>query len=327
MSSLSGRPGAILLGDIGGTNARFALLADGTLGAAERFAGADFPTAEAAIAHYVESRPIRIAGAVLAAAGPVDDNRCELTNSDWVIDGDLLARRLGIAAGVRVVNDFAAVAWALPALGPDDVMIVGGGRARPGAPAVALGPGTGLGLACLVTAPGGPVAVETEGGHATLAAGNAREEAVISHLRGLFGHVSAERALSGQGLVNLYRAVVALDGFAAPERGPEQITAAALTGECPASAATLQLFCDLLGSFAGNVALTFGARGGVYVGGGIAPRLLEHLAGSSFRTRFEDKGRYRDYLSAIPTSIILHPDPAFLGLRTLAEHQWGSPAT
>lgn len=313
--------GAIVLGDIGGTNARFALLAEGRLGPSEWLAVSAFPTFGQALAAFVDRQPVEVSGAILAAAGPVEDNRCALTNSPWVVDGNLLERELGLA-GVRVINDFAAVAWSLPELAPQDLVAIGGGEARLGLPAAALGPGTGLGLACLVPAQAGPIVVETEGGHATMAPTSRREDAVIAHLRDRLGHVSAERVLSGQGLVNLYQAIGALDRRAAPPRGPEEISAAALDGSCELSSAALDMFCGLLGSFAGNVALIYGARGGIYVGGGIAPRIVEFLARSPFRERFEDKGRYRCYLSAIPTRVIVHRDPALLGLRALAERQF-----
>jgi len=162
------------------------------------------------------------------------------------------------------------------------------------------------------------IVVAGEGGHATMAAGSLREEAIIDQLRRQFGHVSAERVVSGSGLENLYRAVVALDGVAAPQRDAPAITRAALDGDCPASVGALELFCAMLGSFAGNAALTFGARGGVFIAGGITPRITSFLARSQFRARFEQKGRFRDYLAGIPTSVIIHPAATFVGLKTIA---------
>jgi len=158
----------------------------------------------------------------------------------------------------------------------------------------------------------------SEGGHATLSANSHREDAVLDQLRQRFGHVSAERALSGPGLENLYRAIAALDGIDAPLRNAAEITDAALKGTCPTSRASLDMFCAMLGGFAGNVALTYGARGGVYIAGGIAPRILDYLAGSEFRRRFEQKGRFRAYLEAIPSQVIVNSAATFLGLRSLA---------
>jgi glucokinase len=160
--------------------------------------------------------------------------------------------------------------------------------------------------------------VASEGGHATLPATSVREDAVLDHLRKRFGHVSAERVLSGPGVENLYQSIAALDGIDAPMRNAAEITDAALQGTCPTSRASLDMFCAMLGGFAGNVALTYGARGGVYIAGGIAPRILDYLAKSEFRRRFEQKGRLHSYLEAIPSQVIVHPAATFLGLTSLA---------
>jgi glucokinase len=263
---------------------------------------------------------------VLAVAGPVEGNRSTLTNSGWVIDGPRLCETFGLTH-VHLVNDFEAVAWSLMRLAPDDVVAIGGGAAVPGAPKAVLGPGTGLGLSCLVRGSNGPIILGTEGGHVTLPATCSRDEAVIAHLRTRFGHVSAERVLSGRGLVNVYQAIAAIDGVAVPARDASAITAAALDRTCAISAAALDFFCATLGTIAGNVALSFGARGGVYIAGGIVPRFADYLARSEFRTRFEAKGRMRPYLTAIPTYVIIHADPAFMGLETLAERVFASSST
>lgn len=315
------RNGALILGDIGGTNARFALLADGRIGPITRLAVADHAQAADALAAFLEAfgnaRGMR---AILAAAGPVESNRCEMTNSDWVIDGAELARELALEK-VLVINDFEAVAWSLAELGPGDWRDLGGGAGKAGAPMAVLGPGTGLGVACYVPAGQGTVVIATEGGHATLAAGCERQEAVIRELRERFGHVSAERVLSGAGLVNLRDALAKIEGMQVSACDPEQITAAARSGECRLSVAAWEMFCEFLGGFAGDAALTFGARGGVYIAGGIVALALDLVAPSRFRERFEAKGRYRGYLAAIPTRAIVHPDPAFIGLQSLAARE------
>ncbi len=184
-----------------------------------------------------------------------------------------------------------------------------------------LGPGTGLGVACFVPGSQSSIVVASEGGHATMAATSDREDAIISYLRRQFSHVSAERVVSGSGLENLYRAVIAIDGIGAPKRNAAEITNAALNDTCPISRVALDLFCAMLGTFAGNVALMFGARGGVFIAGGIAPRLTEYIARSEFRARFELKGRFRQYLASIPSSIIVHPAATFMGLRSIAERE------
>jgi glucokinase len=311
--------GTVLLGDIGGTNARFALLAAGQLGPIRRIPVGAFPRFVDALEAVMGRQRLREAGvirALLGVAGAVRGDYCELTNSLWRIDGAELCREFGLAQ-VELVNDFAALAWGLPELAPPDLRVVGGGQPVPGAPAVVLGAGTGLGCACLAIGPQNRIVIETEGGHATLPGTCAREDAVIAHLRGRFEHVSAERALSGGGLVSLYEAIAALDGIVAPARRAMEITAAALDGTCPLSRSAVDMFCALFGTVAGNAALSLGARGGVYIAGGIIPRIAEYFAGSPFRARFEAKGRLRSYVSAIPTCVILHQDPAFVGLRSM----------
>jgi glucokinase len=157
-----------------------------------------------------------------------------------------------------------------------------------------------------------------------LAATSSRDDAIIGHLRREFGHVSAERVISGPGLQHLYRAIVALDGVDAPPRNASEITKAALAGVCPVAREALEQFCAMLGTVAGSAALMFGARGGIYIGGGIAPRITDFLARSEFRARFESKGRLRAYLASIPTSVIVHPAATFLGLRSLAKRNLAS---
>jgi glucokinase len=313
------RPAQTLLGDIGATNARFSLLENGAIGAITNFEVARYAQFSDAVAAFLDGHRDQppVTDALLAVAGPVEGVRCKLTNCPWIIDGDEVRTTFRLAE-VRVVNDFAATAHALPSLSTGDLHAIGAGRAVPGAPMVVLGPGTGLGVACLVPGADAPVIVAGEGGHATVAAGSRREDAVIDHLRGHFGHVSAERVVSGAGLENLYRAIATLDACEVPKRDAAEITKTALDGGCPTAVVALQMFCGLLGSFAGDAALTFGARGGVFIAGGIAPRLVAFIEQSEFRRRFEDKGRLRPYLEAIPSSVIVHPAAAFVGLRSLA---------
>jgi glucokinase len=308
-----------LLADIGGTNARFALLADGVLGPIEHVRVADHPDVGSAIAHVLgrHAGGGAIRAATLGVAAAVENNRCRVLNSDWIVAGDALAARFGFAT-VRLLNDFEALAWSLPLLTGADICGVGGGRALAGAPIAVIGPGTGLGTACFV--PGDrPMAIAAEAGHATLPGTSPREDAVIDRLRRRFGHASAERALSGGGLQNLYEAIAAVDGVGVPPRDATAICAAAREASCPVSEAALAMFCAMLGTVAGNLALTFRARGGVFIAGGMVPRFADTLARSEFRARFEAKGRYRAWLEAIPTSVIMRPDSAFLGLRAFTE--------
>jgi glucokinase len=285
------------------------------LGPIEWIEVAHHPTFDGAVKHFLQShgRDHRVPHALLAIAGPVKDDRCEFTNCPWTVDSRAMRDRFEFQS-VHLINDFEATALSLPHLAKQDLRSIGEGRGVPGAPMVVLGPGSGLGVAGLVQNGAGHVVVPTEGGHATMAANSFREDAVLNVLRRRYGHVSAERILSGPGIENLYEVIAALNGAAVPPRNAAQITVAALEGACPTSREALNMFCAMLGAFAGNLALTYGARGGVYIAGGIAPRILDFLANSEFRPRFEQKGRLTAYLKAIPTRVILHPAATFLGL-------------
>jgi glucokinase len=310
-----------LLGDIGATNVRFALLSNGALGPIKCFTVMDFPRFTDAVNAFLDSHCRQVSvvcEALLAVAGPVEKDRCVLTNSGWTIEAPELCAAFSFAK-VRILNDFEATALSLPLLTAADLYPVGGGEAVLGAPMAVLGPGTGLGVACFVPGSQSSVVIASEGGHMTMAATSDREDAIIEYLRRRFGHVSAERVVSGGGLENLYQAIIAIDGLEAPERNAADITNAALDGTCPVARTALDLFCAMLGTITGNVALMFGARGGVFIAGGIAPRLTKYIARSEFRARFEQKGRFMQYLASIPSGIIVHPAAAFMGLRSIAE--------
>ena len=306
----------VLLADIGATNARFALLASDTLSHIEWIEVFRFPRLSDALTEVLSRLGRRsIARALFAVAGPVDGGCCRFTNCNWTVDGRALCDEFGFSS-VTLVNDFHATAASLSLLRADDLFSLGGWSAIDGAPRVVLGPGSGLGVACLME--DGTV-VTSEGGHTTFPATCPREEAILDNLRQSFGHVSAERVLSGPGLENLYRSIALVDGGRAYPRNAAEITAAALNETCGISVAAIDMFCAMLGVFAGNAALMFGARGGVYIAGGIAPRIVDHLARSQFRKKFEEKGRLSPYVARIPTHVIIHPAVSFLGLRRLCE--------
>lgn len=311
-----------LLADIGGTNARFALLERGDVSAVESLVVSEHAGVAEAIGRFLHRRALRdgIAAAVLGVAGPVEDGRCRITNSGWMIDAAELCARLGCSS-VTVLNDFEALGWSLPVLTPPDLRTLGPASPRNDATMLVLGPGTGFGTACLVVREGRAFVVASEAGHATLPAESAREAAIIDHVQRRFGHVSIERIVSGPGLENLYFAIAAIDGADVPARQSAEITEAAIARRCDISRAALETFCAMLGSVAGNLALTFRAEGGVYIGGGIAPRIVDVMASSEFRARFEAKGRYRAYLEAIPTHVIMRPDAVFVALRAFAESE------
>jgi glucokinase len=310
----------VLLADIGGTNARFALMDRGVIGLVEHLKVADFPSSADAVTSYLARHAAggHPDAAVMDVAGPIENNRCALTNSHWVIDGAELAQQFGLASA-RLLNDFEAVGWSLPALREADLYPLGTQQPVAGAPMLVIGPGTGFGAACYLSGNGRPTVAVTEAGHATLPATTEREAQVLAMMRERFGHVSIERALSGMGLENVYRAVAAIDGAEVPERNAADITQGALDGSCATSRVTLDMFCAWLGAVAGNLALTFCARGGVYIAGGIPPRFPDFVAQSDFRRQFESKGRYDAYLRGIPTHIVTKPDISFLGLKNFFE--------
>ena len=310
-----------VLGDIGGTWARFGLVeADGTLGrVAVGECGDHAGLAEALDAYLAGAgRGDRPRRAAISVACPVIADRVSLTNHPWSFSIEEIRRRFGFET-LAVVNDFSAVARAVPHLGDADRMQIGGDRPAAGTAIAVLGPGTGLGVSGLVPAAvGGWAVVEGEGGHVTMAATGRREAEVLAEIGREFGHASAERVLSGPGLVNLHAALCRLDGETpAPDRTPHDIVAGGIGRRSPRCGEVLDLAAELLGTFAADVALTLGARGGVYIGGGLVPRYARRFAESGFRRRFEDKGRFSEYLAAIPTYLILHEFPAFLGLASL----------
>lgn len=309
----------ILLADIGGTYARFILAGEQLIGSTWSTEVGSHESAIDALRTYLafdhDAEPI--GGALLAAAGPVQGGRCRLTNAAWTLDEEEIARALQLP-WVRIVNDLEAVAAGLPDIDPAQTRLIGPDGALPGAPMAIVSPGTGLGIACVVVGPGGRCVITSEGGHASLASTNEYQDRLIAILRRRFGRASAERVLSGPGLVNLHQAVAELEGCDSPRLTPSDVTEAAFDGSSPACRAAIDAFCAFLGAVAGDVALTFGARGGVYIGGGIAPRFVDHLGHSSFREHFVSKGRMRSYLERIPTRVILHPNPAFVGLMSLA---------
>jgi len=308
-----------LIGDIGGTNARFALVEHpGRFSRPRVLPTHAHASLAAAISAYLADEQLSAPPpqAVLAVASPITGDDVVLTNHPWSLSIGSLRQQLGVEK-LRVINDFVACALAIPHLGERDRVQIGGGVAVDGAPIGIIGPGTGLGVSALMRINSEVVPLESEGGHVTLAAETAREATILGAMRRRFDHVSAERILSGPGLVNLYNVLCELSGAPA---GPltaaqitSQITGPTIGNEERQRQEAKALFCAMLGSTAGNLALTLGARGGVYIAGGIAPRIIDDLRKSEFRRRFEAKGRLCTYLAAIPTYVIVHAWPALLG--------------
>jgi glucokinase len=308
-----------LLADIGGTNARFALEScDGQFIDIEVLACADYPTLGDAMRAYLGQAAGRgcavatVRHAAIAIANPVEEDRVSMTNHHWSFSIEALRVQQGLAT-LLVVNDFAALAMSLPHLAASGRERIGGGGIElANRPIGLIGPGTGLGVSGVIPAGGNRwIALAGEGGHVSFAPATKDEVAILEALRGQYGHVSAERLLSGMGLelIHWARTGKRLD---APN-----ITKAAIDGTSGDCVQTVETFCAILGSVAGNVALTLGATGGMYVGGGIVPRLGRLFTGSSFRARFEDKGRLSPYLARIPTYLITEEFPALRGVSAM----------
>jgi len=311
--------GPRLLADIGGTNARFALeSAPGVLEAVEVLACADHPTLAAAMRAYLDGQAQsgRPRHAAIAIANPVTGDHVRMTNHHWEFSIEALRSDVGLATLV-VVNDFTALARSLPHLRAEDKQQIGGGAAVAGAALGLLGAGTGLGVSGLVPCGSSWTALQSEGGHVTFAPANATEVKILEHAWTEFEHVSAERLLSGVGLELLYRALAKIRGQADAGLAAPEITRRALAGDCALCDEVVETFCAMLGTVAGNLAITLGAQGGIYIGGGIVPRLGERFARSSFRSRFEHKGRFASYLSQVPTWVITAEYPAFLGVSAI----------
>jgi glucokinase len=307
----------ILAGDVGGTHARFAVVEPSDAGPwrilhrldlAERFA-----TFNDAVRCYLERSGLtplpRLAA--IAVAGPVEGGSVRFTNRGWDISEQAL-REIGFERAL-LINDFAALALAVDLLDEKHLHLIGPQvKGLPGATITILGAGTGFGVCCLARYGDRTVPMATEGGHMGFAPSNADELAALQLMWRQAGRVSIERILSGDGLEHLYRTLEQLSGRATPALTAAEISAAALRNEAGPRTA-LTMFCSIFGAVAGDLALAHGARGGVYIAGGIAEKIEEFLIQSPFRERFEDKGRLRSYVAAIPTNLIVYPDIALLG--------------
>jgi glucokinase len=304
-----------LVADIGGTNARFALVADDSLTPIEprNLRCAEYPTLVDATRAYLDEvdfgKPYQ---AAMSIASPVTGDRLGMTNHSWSFSVAETRDALGLLR-LKVLNDYTALALALPTLRDGQRIRVGGGEGLADHPLAVIGPGTGLGVSGIVPAGAYWVPLESEGGHVSYGPLNAREQAIVDILREDLKHVSAESLVSGRGLTLIHEAITRLEGGAGGRLAPAEITGRAIERNCPLAIEAMSVFCEVFGSVAGNLALTLGARGGVYIGGGIIPRMLDFFRRSGFRERFENHGRLTPYLRAIPTYIIDTPYPALTG--------------
>ncbi|MGC3982773.1 MAG: glucokinase [Steroidobacteraceae bacterium] len=304
-----------LIADIGGTNARFALCEGTVIRDEVQLHCADYPDIESAVRYYLnsigEKRSLQEAAFDIAA--PLSGDQISMTNNNWRFSIAALRKELGLQRLI-VLNDFTALAMAIRHLPAHELQQVGGSKNANNTPIALLGAGTGLGVSGLIPSGEHWLPLQGEGGHVSLAPGNEREAEVLKTLWRSFEHVSVERVLSGMGLINLYNAICKLEGVDAQTYTAANITERGLDDSDKQCAEVLQMFCGLLGSVAGNLVLTLGATQAVYIGGGIVPRFGEYFARSSFRERFESKGRYVSYLKPVPVYVIHTPQPAFVGL-------------
>ncbi len=314
----------ILIGDIGGTNARFSIVLDANAEAGEPkiVKTADFATIDEAIQSAVlDHSSVRPNSAVLAVAGPVDGDEIDLTNCSWVVKPREMLANLGLS-DIVVLNDFEAQALAVVALGEEHMERIGGGAPEPNASRVVLGAGTGLGVAGLVHALGRWIPVPGEGGHMDIGPRTPRDFEVFPHIEKIEGRISGEQILCGRGLVNVYRAVAMADGKPVHLDDPAEVTAAALAGTDPIAVEALCLFVTCLGRTAGDLALVFMSRGGVFLTGGIVQKIVPALKSGNFRSAFEDKAPHSEMMRSIPVYVITHPLAALLGLAAYARTPW-----
>ncbi|WP_338771216.1 glucokinase [Massilia sp. METH4] len=313
--------GPRLLADVGGTNARFALeVAPGQVSHIHVLAGAQYPTLAAALQAYLALPDVAAAApavrhGAIAIANPVTGDYVRMTNHHWEFSIEGMRQECGFEV-LAVVNDFTALARSLPFLGAHKRQ-VGGGTAVPETPLGLIGAGTGLGVSGLIPSASGWTALLSEGGHVSFSPVNETEVAILQFAWREFEHVSAERLMSGAGIELIYRALADYRKFAAEALTPAEIARRALAGDCALCDEAIEAFCGMLGTIGANLAVTLGAQGGIYIGGGIVPKLGERFDKSGFRARFEAKGRFRQYLSGIPTYVITAEYPAFLGVSAI----------
>ena len=317
--------GPRLLADIGATHARFALqTAPGVFRSVRVLKCDDFEGIVPLLQFYLadhDDAPLH--HAALAVANPINGDQVRMTNRDWEFSTDAVRRELGLQT-LLIVNDFTALAMAIPGLKPDDLMKVGGGSAAGNAVVGVLGPGTGLGVSGVIPTVDGFVTLGSEGGHVNFAPADEREFAILQFAWKEWPHVSNERLISGPGMEIIYRALAQRNGVKAPPRSSPDIISGALEDKDALCLEVLDCFCGMLGGAAANLAVTLGSFGGIFIGGGIVPRMGEWFAQSQFRARFEAKGRFSSYLAEIPTFVITTPNPAFHGVATiLSEHLRG----
>lgn len=303
-----------VVADVGGTNIRLAVCCNktGQTSQIRTFACAEFLTLDAALFQYFStlSEPVNVL--CIGIACPVEDDIVAMTNLSWQFSQQALKEKLNLKT-LYVINDYTAISLAVPFLSDNEKVKIGQGEEQKYAPMAVFGPGTGLGVSHIVHIGQKWISLDGEGGHVSFAPNSSEQADVLLLLQEQFGHVSGERLLSGQGLVNIYHALCRLEGKQVEFHEPKQVTKAALGVECELAKRALGLFCQIMGGFAGNLALNLACTGGIYIAGGIVPRFVEFFQNSEFRTFFEQKGRFGEYLTTIPTYLITHDNPGLVG--------------
>ena len=303
-----------LVGDIGGTNARFSLcdIESGEISATRVYSGLDYDTLEACARQYLKDVDTSVEHACIAIACPIMGDWVQMTNHTWAFSTAEMKKNMGLTT-LEIINDFTAVSMAIPALKEEDKVKLGGGEPQKDRPIAIYGAGTGLGVAHLINYNGVWIPLPGEGGHVDFAPHKDEEDQLLLQLRKVFGHVSCERILSGPGLLNIYNAMARCANREPQNYEPKDITEHAINKTDDDCVKAFTLFCTLMGRFGGNLALNIGAFGGVYIAGGIAPRFVDYFKDSKFRAAFEDKGRFNKYLSEIPVYIVTHNSVGLLG--------------
>lgn len=314
-----------LVGDIGGTNARLALcdLSDGSISAPIIYSAVENPSLESCILQFKKASNVDFKYACIAIACPVTGDYVKMTNNPWEFSQSQLKTSLGLEK-LMVINDFTAMSMSVTCLDKKSLVKIGGGEPDPNAPIAVYGAGTGLGVAHVVHVDNKWIPLPGEGGHVDLAPGTMSEDMILIALRARIGHVSAERVLSGPGLVNLYEAIAMRNERMRENMTPADVTAGALIDNDPDCVEALSTFCVLMGRFGGNLALTLGTFGGVYIAGGVVPRFIDYFKASRFRRAFEDKGRFTEYLKKIPVYVITDTKAGLKGAGAVIRQELGA---
>ncbi|MDA7746989.1 glucokinase [Psychromonas sp.] len=303
-----------VVADVGGTNIRLAVLDtfNGEMSKLREYPCAQFITLDAALAQYFATLTGTVTHLCIGIASAMENDFVKMLNLNWQFSKVALKEKLALEA-LYVINDYTAISLAVPFIEEADKIKIGTGEEVPNSVKAIFGAGTGLGVSHLIKCEEKWVSLDGEGGHTSFAPNTRQQIDVLLLLQDQFGHVSSERLLSGQGLVNIYHSLCRLAGKQPNYFEAAEISKSAISGDCELAVQTLNFFCQAMGSFAGNLALSLDCKGGIYIAGGIVPRFIEFFKNSEFREYFETKGRFKEYLSNIPTYLITHKNPGLLG--------------